>query len=183
MQKVLRAISFSKQLAFTALFAALCCVGTAVIAIPLPNGYFNVGDVFVLLSAWCLGPLYGSLAAGLGSALADIVGGFAIYAPATFFIKALDGFVAYMVWSFLKKFFKSDGVDFIARILSGIAGEGCMLLGYFLYEWILYGVAAAAISIPANALQGLLCLISGTAIISILYHVKAFASLFPPLKK
>lgn len=183
MQKALRAISFSKQLAFTALFAALCCVGTVVIAIPLPNGYFNVGDVFVLLSAWCLGPLYGSLAAGLGSALADIISGFAIYAPATLFIKALDGFVAYMVYSFLKKFLKNDGIDFVARILSALAGELCMTLGYFLFECALYGVGAAAVSVPGNSLQGLLCLIGGTAIVSILYHVKTFAEFFPALKK
>ena len=51
-------ISLSKRLAFAALFAALCCVSTVVITVPLPaSGYFNTGDIFVLLSAWCLGPV------------------------------------------------------------------------------------------------------------------------------
>ena len=55
--------SAAKRLAFTALFAALCCVGTMFIVIPLPHGYFNAGDVFVLLAGWCMGPVFGSVAA------------------------------------------------------------------------------------------------------------------------
>ena len=52
----LQGFSLSKNIAFTALFAALCAVGTIVLVIPLPYGYFNAGDIFVLLSAWCLLP-------------------------------------------------------------------------------------------------------------------------------
>ena len=48
----LKGMSIAKRLTFTALFAALCCVATVIITIPLPaSGYFNTGDVFVLLSA------------------------------------------------------------------------------------------------------------------------------------
>ena len=53
--------SAAKRLAFTALFAALCCVGTMFIVIPLPHGYFNAGDVFVLLAGWCMGPVFGGV--------------------------------------------------------------------------------------------------------------------------
>ncbi len=104
----LRAFSPSKQLALTSLFAALCLVGTLVIVIPLPVGFFNVGDVFVLLAGWFLGPVYGSLAAGLGSALADIIAGYGIYAPFTFAIKAFDALSAYLVWRFLKKYIRKE---------------------------------------------------------------------------
>ena len=76
----------AKKLAFSALFSALVCVASTIIVIPLPNGYFNTGDVFVLLSGWFLGPLFGAISAGVGSMLADIISGFAIYAPATFFV-------------------------------------------------------------------------------------------------
>lgn len=55
-----RTVSVAKRLAFSAVFAALCCVATVVIVVPLPYGYFNLGDVFVLLAGWCLGPLYGA---------------------------------------------------------------------------------------------------------------------------
>lgn len=60
--------SAAKRLAFTALFAALCCVGTMFIVIPLPHGYFNAGDVFVLLAGWCMGPCSAALRRGLAAA-------------------------------------------------------------------------------------------------------------------
>ena len=149
----MRAIAPSKQLAYAALFAALCCLGTVVIAIPLPIGYFNVGDVFVLLAGWCLGPIYGTIAAGAGSALADIVSGYPIYAPATFIIKALNAFIAYMVCTFIKKRIKKPTHLPLARTLSAILGESCMVAGYFLYESILYGVAAATGGLLGNTMH------------------------------
>ena len=88
-------LSLIKRLVYTATFAALCCIATWLLVIPLPYGYFNVGDVFVLLAGWCLGPLYGGLAAGLGCALADVFSGYALYAPATLIIKSLMGVIAY----------------------------------------------------------------------------------------
>lgn len=183
MQKTesLRAVSFSKQLALTAVFAALCFVGTFVIVLPLPNGYFNVGDVFVLLAGWCLGPLYGSVAAGLGSALADIVSGFAIYVPATFLIKALDALVAYLVWAFLKKFFLSERLDFLPRLFSAIVGESIMLGGYFLFESLLYGVAGAIPAVVGNLFQGGICTAVAVLLLSVLYPVKEIHALFPML--
>ena len=42
----------TKKLVYTALFTALCCVGTMVIQIPTPatHGYIHLGDAFVILS-------------------------------------------------------------------------------------------------------------------------------------
>ena len=65
-----------------ALFAALTCIGTMIIKIPTPtNGYIHPGDGFVLLSGLLLGPVWGALAAGFGSALSDLIGGYFIYVP------------------------------------------------------------------------------------------------------
>lgn len=177
----LHAFSLSKRLAFTALFAALCCIGTIAIVVPLPFGYFNAGDIFVLLAAWCLGPLYGSVSAAVGSALADILSGYAIYAPASFFIKGLDAFVAYMAWFFLKKCIKKERLDFVPRILSAAAGETVMALGYFAYEWILYGLGGATAAVFGNILQGACGLTCATAIVVILCSVKSVKQLFPAL--
>ena len=77
-----------RKLVLAALFAALCTVMTLVIQIPSPmQGYVNLGDCAVLLSAWVLGPVYGGVAAGTGSMLADLFSGYAHYAPGTFLIK------------------------------------------------------------------------------------------------
>lgn len=174
-------LSLSKRLAFAAAFAALCAVSTLLITIPLPFGYFNTGDVFVLLAGWCLGPLYGAIAAGIGSALADIIAGFAIYAPATFVIKALDAAVAYWLFYVFKKLIKSEKLDFLPRAISAVFGEMVMVLGYFLYELILYGAAGAVSTLLGNGLQGACCLVLATAIIAALYPIKKVKEFFPAL--
>ena len=68
--------------------ASMVCVATMIIKIPSPmKGYLNIGDCIVLLCGWLLAPGYGFVAAGLGSALADMLSGYVVYAPATFLIK------------------------------------------------------------------------------------------------
>ena len=67
-----------RKLVLAALMAALCTIMTMVIQVPSPmQGYVNLGDCAVLMSAWVLGPLYGGAAAGIGSALADQLSGYA----------------------------------------------------------------------------------------------------------
>lgn len=70
-----------------------------VVRIPSPmNGYVNLGDCFVLLSGWLLGPWYGGAAAGIGSMLTDLLSGYGYYAPGTFVIKGLDALVAALIF-------------------------------------------------------------------------------------
>ena len=57
-------------------------VTTMFIRVPLPSkGYFNFGDVAVVFAGLLLGRQFGAFAGGVGSALADVLGGFAIFAP------------------------------------------------------------------------------------------------------
>ena len=171
--------TISKKIAFTSLFAALCAISTLFLALPLPSfGYVNVGDVFVLLAGWCLGPLYGGIAAAVGSSLADIIGGFAIYAPVTFVIKWGVAFLAYYVYIFFKSWIKK--VDIFPLIISAVVAEVFMAIGYFCYELLLYGAGAVA-SLPWNFLQAGVCTVLGSILIFILKKVKAFEKIFPLL--
>ena len=77
----------TKKLVLTALMTALTMVSTLFIRLPLPLGYVQLGDGFVFLSVFLLGPLWGTVAAGCGSALADVFG-YVLYSPATLLIKA-----------------------------------------------------------------------------------------------
>ncbi|MBC7959834.1 MAG: ECF transporter S component [Vallitaleaceae bacterium] len=81
----------SKKITYTGIMIALVFLGTFVLKIPTPftNGYIHLGDAFVFLSGVILGPLYGALAAGIGSALADLLGGYGQWVLPTFIIKAL----------------------------------------------------------------------------------------------
>ncbi|MBE7084765.1 MAG: ECF transporter S component [Clostridiales bacterium] len=179
----LKSMSLSKRLTLTALFCALCCVSTAVVTVPLPaSGYFNTGDVFVLLSAWCLGPIYGVLSASIGSALGDLLLGYALYAPATFVIKGLNAFLACFVCWGLKKFIRKPSLDFLPRILSATIGELVMIVGYFLFESILYGFFGAIPNLLGNGLQAVCCIACATLIVSAFYHIKSVRNFFPPLK-
>ena len=79
-----------RKLVLSALMAALVYVATSIIQIPSPvNGYVNLGDCFVLLSGWLLGPWYGAAAAGIGSMLVDLLSGYGHYVPGTLIIKGL----------------------------------------------------------------------------------------------
>lgn len=65
-----------KLMITAALFAALSCAATMSIRIPTPGtgGYIHPGDAIVILSGIVLGPVWGFLAGGIGSALADLLG-------------------------------------------------------------------------------------------------------------
>ena len=100
-------LSHTKKIVFCALLTALTTVSTMVIQIPSPmNGYVNVGDVFVLFSVYYLGPI-GVVCAGVGSALADLFSGYAIYAPATLLIKSAMAISAYYCFTSLSKIINS----------------------------------------------------------------------------
>lgn len=162
-----------KQLVTAALFAALCCVATMVIRIPTigTSGYVNLGDTVVLMSAWILGGIYGPLAAGIGSAMADLLAGYVTYVPGTFVIKFCMALVASLLFKSLQKTKMNQNVNYFA---SAVIAELIMIVGYFLYESTLlgYGLAAAA-SIGSNAVQGGVCLLIGVVLINRLAHVKS----------
>lgn len=90
-----------KRLVLAALFAALACVATMSIRIPTPgtNGYIHSGDAIVILSGVILGPVWGLLAGGIGSALSDLIGGYFMYVPVTFVIKGLIALIAGLIIS------------------------------------------------------------------------------------
>lgn len=122
-----------KRLVLAALFAALACVATMSIRIPTPgtNGYIHPGDVIVILSGVILGPVWGFLAGGIGSALSDLIGGYFMYVPVTFVIKGLIALVAGLIY---EKIGKTQKSRYIAVILGGIADIILVAGGYFLCE-------------------------------------------------
>ena len=166
----------TKIIILTALFAALTFVATSIIKIPtITQGYIHPGDGLVLLSGLLLGPLWGTLAAGVGSALSDILGGYFVYAPATFIIKALSALVAFLIFRALTK--KETKGSILKVIAAGVGGEAVMVLGYFVFEIFMIaivngtnltaGLAVAVAGIIPNVIQGVV----GIAISSLLYPV------------
>ena len=146
------------------MLASLTCVATMILRIPSPlGGFINLGDCIVLLCGWLLSPVYGLLAAGIGSALADVFSGYAFYAPATFIIKALMALVAGKTAAALSK--KTNPL--LSNTLSGLFAECIMLGGYYIFEGFVYGFVASLVNIPANAIQGAVGLVLGCILVQI----------------
>ena len=140
-----------RKLVLSAMFAALSCAATMVIQIPIATGYLNFGDSLCLLAGWILGPWYGFAAAGLGSALADLLAGYGAYVPATFVIKGLVALIAALLLRLVRK----AGMPAVWQLaLSALPAEAAMVLGYFSFETLVLGeTAAAAAAVPNNLLQ------------------------------
>lgn len=121
----------TEQIVLYALGMAVVFVATMFIKIPNGiDGYFNLGDGFILLFSSIVSPLGGFLIGGLGSALADVAGGYAYYFFPTLLIKGLEGFiVAFLFQKYGNK------VKWIAYFL----GCSIMVIGYFFAKWYLKG--------------------------------------------
>lgn len=157
-----------RKLVLAALFAALTYVMTMVVQVPSPmQGYVNLGDCAVLLSAWLLGPLYGGAAAGIGSMLADLLSGYAHYAPGTFAIKLAMAVAAAQIFRALQS--RDSHNLLLSQAVSGVVAEVIMVVGYFGYAslWLGKGLAAAA-SIPGNIVQGVFGLVAAAAVYAVL---------------
>ena len=166
----------TKLIILTALFAALTFVATSIIKIPtITQGYIHPGDGLVLLCGLLLGPLWGTLAAGIGSALSDVLSGYFIYAPATFIIKALSALTAFLIFRALTK--KETKTTILKVIAAGVGGEAVMVFGYFVFEIFMIaavngtdlgaGLAVSVAGIIPNVIQGVV----GIIIASLLYPV------------
>lgn len=168
----------SKTLRFilTALFAALICVSTLLVQIPIPatGGYANLGDGVILICAFLLSPAQAILAAGVGSMLADVITGYMLFAPGTLIIKAGVACIA----SLLFRRFAGKGKGLPVMVFAGLLSECWMVLGYFLYESILLGVGMAAIGgVVGNIGQGAVGVVLSSAVTPLLLRSKVLRDL------
>ena len=159
----------TKNLVATALFMALTIVATMFIRIPLPLGYVNLGDAFIFLAVFILGPVCGVIAGGVGAGIADLFG-YITYAPGTLVIKSAMAIVAWLVYQLLKTATKKA---MFAEIAGGIAGTIVMAVGYFVYEVLLFTTAGVAVlNMPWNLLQGGVGITIAVAVMRVLTATK-----------
>ncbi len=166
-----------KRIILNGLMIATVLLVTMFTRIPGPLGYFNIGDAAIFIAAVMLGKKSGFIAGAFGSALADVFLGYAYFAPITFFVKGLEGFViGYIIY-------KARGSklinDEVVRILAIVAGCFIMVAGYFFAEiYILrlfsteYGYIKALSELPINAVQGGVSAFVGYIIATSLSRIK-----------
>ncbi|MGD0644512.1 MAG: ECF transporter S component [Candidatus Bathyarchaeia archaeon] len=134
-------------IAQASVMASLVAVATFLVQIPIPatKGYLNFGDIMIFVSAFTFGPTVSGFAGGVGSAISDVVSGYAYFAPFTLIIKGAEGLIAGLISNRLSK-----KRDIIAVVIAGTE----MVTGYFLAEFFgLHEGWAALGETPFNILQ------------------------------
>ena len=91
----------------------------------------------MLLSGWLLGPAWGAVAGGVGSALADLFAGYPIYMPGTLLIKA----VMALIVALIPRLFRGREKEHsrAGLIIGSMIAEAFMVAGYWLYEAVVIG--------------------------------------------
>lgn len=151
-------MSKTSKICIAGVLAALVFVVTWLVRIPVPlptftGAYINIGDCVIFVASYMLGGVFGACVAGVGSALADTLGGASQYIIATFIIKALMALVFAMI---------ARRGKFGMYVLAAVVAELIMVAGYGIYEYFMFGWAVAIASFPYNLIQ-----LAGNLVISL----------------
>jgi energy-coupling factor transport system substrate-specific component len=158
-----------RMIALVVVMAAATCALTLVVQFPVPatGGYIHLGDVAANFSALAFGPWLGFLIAGGGMAIADLIAGYAIYAPATLVIHGLQAVVVATIGRQRRVWLMFVG---------SIVGGAVVVAGYFLYQALVLGMGsvAAAREVPFNVIQAI------TGLVGVPVYILV-AQAYPPL--
>ncbi len=134
-----------QMMCLTGVLLALVLVFTAYLHVPLYSGYVHVGDAFLYLAACLLPHSYAIVAGAGGALLADVLGGYAVWAPGSAAIKV------FMVLCFS---WKGSRVCSRRNLLALFPAAFVCAGGYYLYGGIIAGnFVAPLVELPGNALQ------------------------------
>lgn len=139
-----------KFLVITAIFIALTYVFTAFVNVRLPitanGGLIHLGNIPLFIGAILFGKKTGFLAGGIGMGLFDLLSGWTLWAPFTFVVVGLMGFVIGLITE------KHRG--FRWYLLAVLCACAIKIVGYYIAEVIIYhNWIAPVTSIPGNLVQ------------------------------
>lgn len=147
------------SIALVAVLITLTMVFTLSIRVPTPaRGYVNLSDVAITFASLAFGPWVGMVSGGVGTALADLVGGFGAFAPLSLVAHGLEGLL----------------IGWVARqrrtlpwmILAWLAGAFVMVAIYLIGEGLFYtGWPPALAEAPMNAFQALVGGVAGIPLV------------------
>lgn len=155
----------------TGLMAAMVFVATYFLNIKIPVGgidktMIGFANVFCILSGLLLGPVSGGLAAGIGSCLFDLLGGWASSAPVTLITKFAMAFLCGLIaWA-------GDGTakKLPRVIVAAVTGSLSYCALYLLYSWAKLALMGSewqaiqiqlAVKIPATLINAVVADVMG----------------------
>ena len=135
----------TKLMCISGIFSALVFVITAYLHIPTYNGYVHCGDGLIFLAACILPMPYSIVVGALGAMLADLLTGFAIWAPGSMLIKgALAALFSY----------KAKKILTTKNLIMLLPAALISVVGYYLYEALITGNFVSPLAgIPASIIQ------------------------------
>ena len=144
----------------TAMMTAMVMIATTFFKIPNAMGYIHLGDGLVLLSAIILPKKYACFAGGVGAGLADVYGGYAVWAPWTLVIKIVMVLIVQLFFDFLTKrasngkhIAKIAGIPF-AELFAYVLAVLWTVSGYYIAQGFISGNWIAPVAdVPGNVLQ------------------------------
>ena len=157
-----------KRITKVAMMAAIIfvCTYTFKIPIAITGGYTHLGDCAIFVGVMILGRKDGTVAAAVGAALSDLLGGFLIWVIPTFVIK---GIMAFVMGTVVEKILpEKKGNWLIGAILGGI----CQIIGYQSVKIVLISPAAALATIPTITTQTVAGIIIAAVVITVLQSSK-----------
>ncbi|MFX1277187.1 MAG: ECF transporter S component [Promethearchaeota archaeon] len=120
-------------IAIAGIFIAFTCGMTLLFPLLFPQGYINIGDLAVMITALLFGPIIGAIAGGIGPMIADFIL-YPLTAFLTLVIKMLEGFLVGIIANPRKNHKKIDYRTILGLIIGGLT----MVFGYFFGELIIF---------------------------------------------
>lgn len=166
------------KLAMTGMLTALTMVVTWILPIPMAatEGYINFGDAVIFITAAAMGPIPAMIVGGLGSMLADILGGYVHWALFTLVIKGLEGLFCGLLVGSMKTHRSLS--SFIAMFVSAV----WMVVAYYFAGALMYGLAGSFASVPGNLLQGGVSVAVGYSLTVVFGKIKSLQPFLERLK-
>ncbi len=160
-----------KSICFVGVMAALVFVFTFTFKVPSVTGYIHLGDCIIFLAIAILGTKKAAFAGSIGAALADLIGGYAIWIAPTFIIK----FIMALICGYIaEKVIKNEILGFVVGTVAGGVFQIC---GYTIARVFLYDKATALASLPGLSVQTVSGIVISIVLITILTKTNAIKKL------
>lgn len=134
-----------KTIVLGGLFSALVLGATLIRVAPSDKAYFHLGEAVIYATAVVFGRWYGAVAGALGSALADLLGGYAFWAPVTVVVKGIEGYVVGAL---------GHEAPPLRAFLAMLAGAAILISGYGIAAYAFFGVGGLPTEVIGDSLQG-----------------------------
>jgi len=159
------------KVAVVSVLTAVVVVFTMIVKIPTAKGYLNLCDVAVCFVAFTFGPWTAGIVGGLGAALADLLSGYAQWAPISFVCHGLEGLLVALV-------VRKKPVGWFRRCLAACVCMAVVAGGYYLLSGLLIaGFSVALAEVPGNLGQSAVGVVLGFAVSA------AVKKAYPPVEE